>query len=298
MLIAFLLVLLIIIYFINLDFLYSLSGGDVRRMTVGKTNERFAHILLSKDYVYFRMKLAMITIFFILSFILGECLQSWLVSYGVLIFSYCLILYMFRDKNRVLIPKYTLLMVNFISCIFVPYANLVYLLKKNKIAKKTIDMEDELLSIVEGDATTINPNYESKMIQRVFHLNDILVKEIMIPRTEILAFDIDTIQSELEQAFRNSKVNRIPVYEKTLDKIIGVVYAKDLIGLKEDDYSLKDLMREPIFIKETLTIYEAFKILRDNKMTTAIVTDEYGGVEGLCSLAHVIGQIFGDIQFS
>ena len=297
MLVLILLVLLIAIFLVNLDFLYGLSGGDVRKMTVGKPNKVFSNILLNKDCVYFRIKLAIISILFLLFFVLDSNLTL-LLSYVLLIGVYYLILYLFRNKYRNLIPKYTLILVNFISYFLVPYANLIYYLKKSKIAKKTVDMEEEILSIVEGEAETINPHYERKMIQKVFRLDDILVKQIMIPRTKILAFGIDTPKTKLEEAFRNSKVNRIPIYEQTLDKIVGIIYAKDLIGLKESDYNLKNLMRKPIFVKETLTVYEAFKILRDKQRTTAIVTDKYGGVEGLCSLAHVISQIFGDIQFN
>ena len=290
------LILLIVIFSVNLDFLYGLSGGDVRKTTIENPNKKFSRILINKDCVYLRIKLAMMTILFISSFLLANYLNG-LIFYLIFIVIYYLVLYIFRDKYRKFIPKYTLVVVNFISCILVPYANLLYLVKKSKTAQKTVDMEEEILSIVEGEAMTVNPHYEKKMIQKVFHLDDILVKQIMIPRTKILAFDINTSQNKLEEAFRNSKINRIPIYEGTLDKIIGIVYAKDLIGLKESDYSLRNLKREPIFVKETLTVYQVFEILRDKQRTAAIVIDEYGGVEGLCSLTHIISQIFEDIQF-
>ena len=140
---------------------------------------------------------------------------------------------------------------------------------------------------------------ERKMISGVIAFEETRVSEIMVPRTDMTAFSADTRVEEASGVFVESGHSRIPVYEKELDKIIGVLYAKDLLDpLSKGDLTvdISSVTRKPLFIPETIKTDEAFELMKKSKTHIAIVVDEYGGTAGLITLEDLLEEIVGDIQ--
>jgi CBS domain containing-hemolysin-like protein len=140
---------------------------------------------------------------------------------------------------------------------------------------------------------------ERKMISGVIAFEETRVSEIMVPRTDMEAFSSDTTVEEASGVFVESGHSRVPVYEKELDKIIGVLYAKDLLEpLSKGDLTvdISSVTRKPLFIPETIKTDEAFELMKKAKTHIAIVVDEYGGTAGLITLEDLLEEIVGDIQ--
>jgi CBS domain containing-hemolysin-like protein len=140
---------------------------------------------------------------------------------------------------------------------------------------------------------------ERKMISGVIAFEETRVSEIMVPRTDMTAFSSDTAVGEASGVFVESGHSRVPVYEKELDKIIGVLYAKDLLDpLSRGDLTvdISSVTRKPLFIPETIKTDEAFELMKKSKTHIAIVVDEYGGTAGLITLEDLLEEIVGDIQ--
>jgi CBS domain containing-hemolysin-like protein len=140
---------------------------------------------------------------------------------------------------------------------------------------------------------------ERRMISGVMGFEETRVSEVMAPRTNMTAFSSDTTVEEASGVFVESGHSRVPVYEKEPDKIIGVLYAKDLLApLSKGDLNvdISSVTREPLFIPETIKTDEAFELMKKSKTHIAIVVDEYGGTAGLITLEDLLEEIVGDIQ--
>ena len=139
---------------------------------------------------------------------------------------------------------------------------------------------------------------EHKLLENVFEFGDTLVKEVMIPRTSIVGLDIADPPEELIKTVGEEGYTRMPVYDGSIDNIIGVVYSKDLITLLEHKnlIILQDLLRPPYFIPETKHISELLREFQYRKIHLAIVVDEFGGTAGLVTMEDILEEIVGDIQ--
>nr|WP_320048183.1 hemolysin family protein [uncultured Desulfuromonas sp.] len=140
---------------------------------------------------------------------------------------------------------------------------------------------------------------EGEMFSSIFEFGETIVREIMIPRTEMRSCPVDaSLDSFIEMALKFGH-SRIPVYEETIDRIVGLVYVKDLLkfwGVPSQEISLRDLMRKPYFVPETKRIEELLQEFRTQRMHIAIAIDEYGGTSGLITLEDLIEEIIGDIK--
>jgi CBS domain containing-hemolysin-like protein len=137
---------------------------------------------------------------------------------------------------------------------------------------------------------------EEQMIWRILAYDDLIVRQVMVPRPEVITFSVDTSIDEVREAIEEHGYSRYPVYEGTRDTIIGVLYAKDLLrfGFSEKS-TLRDLVREPFF---TPTIKPINKLLREfqrHKRHIAIVVDEFGSMAGIITLEDVLEEIVGEI---
>lgn len=138
---------------------------------------------------------------------------------------------------------------------------------------------------------------EKKMINNVFAFGDSQAKDVMTPRTDMIAVPEDATYDEILEVFKTEQFSRIPVYRETTDDIIGVLYIKDLIlnGCQHDTFSLKNLIREPYFTYEFKRTAELFEHMREKHIPMAIVLDEYGGTAGIVSMEDLVEEIVGDI---
>ena len=148
----------------------------------------------------------------------------------------------------------------------------------------------------EADVT----NEEQSILAGVFSLGDTVVHEIMVPRVDIMAIDMDAPWSEVVDRVRSAEHSRLPVYEETIDDIVGILYAKDLlphvIGGDEPESGWPSLVRAPVFIPPTKRVDEQLRDFRASGTHIAIVADEYGGVAGLVTIEDVIEEIVGEIR--
>lgn len=140
---------------------------------------------------------------------------------------------------------------------------------------------------------------EKEMIGGIFELDQTVVREIMVPRIDIDALPITTTISEIRQAVNQSGHSRFPIYDGTIDKIIGLLYVKDLfskLGNGEESIQIHQFLRTPLVVPETKVIGELLREFRLKKVHLAIVADEYGGTAGLITLEDILEQIVGEIQ--
>ena len=139
---------------------------------------------------------------------------------------------------------------------------------------------------------------EHELIKNVFDFNERVVKNIMVPRTKISGIELNTPHRELIDVIIREGYSRIPVYDETIDKIVGVVHAKDILPYLADNKEcvLKDIIRKPYFIPETKKINDLLSELQLKRMQIAIVLDEFGGTAGMVTAEDIVEELVGDIQ--
>ena len=140
---------------------------------------------------------------------------------------------------------------------------------------------------------------ESEMIRSIFSLGTTIVREVMVTRTEMACVTVDASVRELLDTINACGHSRIPVYEDSIDNIIGILYAKDLLkqwGIDEQSFSVRSIMRPPYFIPESKNLEQLLQEFKRKRIHLAIVIDEYGGTSGLITIEDLLEQIVGDIQ--
>jgi len=138
-----------------------------------------------------------------------------------------------------------------------------------------------------------------EMIDGIIALPEINAKDIMIPRVDVVAVEIDTDLKSLVKLILEAGHSRLPVYDDTIDNIIGILYVKDLIKLLIESpkkFSLKKLLHEPLFVPETMPLNELLPLFKMRKLHLAIVVDEYGGVGGIVTMEDILEEIVGEIN--
>jgi CBS domain containing-hemolysin-like protein len=140
---------------------------------------------------------------------------------------------------------------------------------------------------------------ENAMIRSILTLGDSMVREIMLPRMEMACVSIENEVSQVLEAIIACGHSRLPVYEGTIDNIIGLIYAKDLLkywGQPDSTIELRKLIRLPFFVPETKNLEELLHDFKKRRVHMAVVIDEYGGTAGLVTIEDLLEQIVGDIQ--
>lgn len=177
---------------------------------------------------------------------------------------------------------------------------LLHLFGVNKQEKKPLITEEELKTIVEVSSQEgVLESDEKEIIDNIFEYSDMRVKDIMIQRMDIVAVDVSATYEEVVAAFGEKQFSRIPVYEDTIDNIVGVLYAKDLFFIpveKIKQFDIKKYMREPFYTYEFIKISDFFRRMQGDRIHIAIVLDEYGGVAGIITMEDIIESILGDIN--
>ncbi len=160
--------------------------------------------------------------------------------------------------------------------------------------------EEELKTMVdEGHKGGVLEGDERQMIYSIFELGDTLVREIMLPRIYINALDASTPLGEAVDALIKFGHSRLPVYEESVDNILGILYAKDLLKVwRQGDQaaSLKSLLRPATFVPEAKKVDELLEEMQAGPVHMAMVVDEYGGIAGLVTLEDIFEEIVGEIQ--
>ena len=150
----------------------------------------------------------------------------------------------------------------------------------------------------QGKESGVIDSNEHELIKNVFDFNERVVKNIMVPRTKISGIEITSDKQELLQAMISEGYSRMPVYDETIDKIVGIVHTKDILPLlvNHTDFTLKEIIRKPYFIPETKKINDLMAELQQKRMQIAIVLDEFGGTAGMVTLEDIVEELVGEIQ--
>ena len=160
--------------------------------------------------------------------------------------------------------------------------------------------EDELRTLVDlGASEGVVEREEREMIHKVFELEDTLVRTVMVPRTDMFCLAIDTPGEKILPALRENLHSRVPVYESSLDVIVGILYTKDLLpyvatGLPAD-FDLRAHLHPPYFVPESKRADALLQEFQAKKLHMAIVVDEYGGTAGLVALEDLLEELVGEI---
>jgi CBS domain containing-hemolysin-like protein len=160
--------------------------------------------------------------------------------------------------------------------------------------------EDEIKSLVEaGQAQGVVQEREQRMIASIFAIAEKPVHEVMVPRTDIVAIDVETPAEEILKIITTIGHSRIPVYEGSPDNIIGILYVKDLfrrLARGEKDVQIRPYLRPAQFVPESKTIDQLLREMQKDKVHIAIVVDEYGGTSGLVTIEDLVEEIVGEIR--
>jgi putative hemolysin len=199
---------------------------------------------------------------------------------------------------------------------FIPVAELCYyllwplvgplrwILEKVELRREEEEAEEEITEeevqayIDVGEEEGIFEESEGRLIQSIVDFGDRIARELMTPRIDIQAFDADRSLEELAQLFSDSKYARIPIYEQTIDNVIGIVHIKDLFDawLRDRQTPVRSIARPAYFVAETKNVSELLREFQIEHMQVAIVVDEYGGTAGLISVEDVVEEIVGEIS--
>ncbi|MBN9025278.1 MAG: HlyC/CorC family transporter [Rhizobiales bacterium] len=172
------------------------------------------------------------------------------------------------------------------------------------------DIEDALDA---GEADNTFTAEERRMLRNILHLREVRVDDVMIPRADILALDVDQTVGEAVAAFRDSGHSRMPVYRESLDDPIGMVHIKDLMDYMMSAASIEggldlsrinlgiplgetSVIREVLFVPPSMPAATLLSTMQAKRVQMAVVIDEYGGTDGLVSLEDVVEIVFGDIE--
>lgn len=159
--------------------------------------------------------------------------------------------------------------------------------------------EEELRQVLEASTLsgTLNKT-EHELIKSIFEFTDTTVKEIMIPRPDIVALDISMRTDAVVRKVIEEGYSRLPVYQDSVDHIMGIIYSKDLLSLLEHRSLIvfHDIIRPAFFVPESKKISELLREFQQNKAHLAIVVDEFGGTEGLVTMEDIVEEIVGEIH--
>lgn len=161
-------------------------------------------------------------------------------------------------------------------------------------------IEQEILSVVEeGEKEGVVDEQEREMIESVISFRDTTAGEIMTARPEIVGLEINSALQQVKQVLEESGHSRLPVYDGTLDHIVGILYARDLLkhlGQPPEQFNIRSAMRQAFYVPETKPLRDLLQDFRLQKVHIAIVLDEYGGTAGLITIEDVLEELVGDIS--
>ena len=190
----------------------------------------------------------------------------------------------------------------FLGGLFTP----LYLLTRRIIPEPEVtvsgDVEEEeshLRDWVENiPENTLLEQEERRMIRSIVHFSNTMIREIMIPRVEVDALEKETPLEDAAQVVQESGHSRLPVYDDEIDRIIGVIYAKDLLQAFVEKRSVKltEIMRSPLFVPESKMAGDLLNEMKSSGIHMAVVVDEYGGTSGIVSMEDIVEEIVGEIR--
>ncbi|MBQ8540935.1 MAG: HlyC/CorC family transporter [Clostridia bacterium] len=189
-------------------------------------------------------------------------------------------------------------------CFILTPLSFFFMTWQKKIVNKVFDFgaddkitEDELLTIVDEAQQDGGINIqESELIKNAIEFNDIEVHEVLTPRVDVVAIDVEWDKEKIAEIFDESGFSRLPVYKDTIDNIIGVLTHRDFVlEEKSEIFRIESAIKPVKFIFSTMKISKLLRLLQENKSHIVVVSDEYGGTEGIVTLEDIIEALVGEI---
>ena len=246
------------------------------------------------------------TVLVTMAFIASDSSQPFLWAFGTMLAVFLVLretvpnIIARKNPERVLLtllPAYRVY-AKLITPISRPLARFVGLFVGESEDEEDVTEQDVQAFIEAGEEEGILEGDEGRMVQSIVDLGDTVVREVMIPRPEMVAIRHDATFAEVRELFIQEKHGRVPAYRGDLDHIEGLVYAIDLIAFTEanPDSAIKPLIREVRFVPETKKVAELLREFQKSNQTFAMVVDEYGGISGLVTVEDILEEIVGEIH--
>ncbi len=192
------------------------------------------------------------------------------------------------------------LILNPLVTVLIHLTNTIIKLLGGKIdTKRPFITEEELKTMVSvSHEEGVLEGEEKQMIYNVFEFGDSQAKDVMTPRTDMIVANIKSTYEDLIKIFKEEQFSRLPIYEETIDNIIGILYIKDLIFFEDEkeEFTIEKHMRVPYFTYEFKSTVDLFADMRAKRIPIAILLDEYGGTAGLVTIEDLVEEIVGDIE--
>jgi len=298
---------------------FSLNTQELKKLKNSKNNEFRSSIKLLKDPERLLAIILILNNFVNVAIITLSAFFAWnffnltnkdgfvfvsltIIVTSIIVFFGEIIPKVYASKNKFFFISFSSNLIKASMWLFYP---LVILLSKigsvfkKQIGVETYDMSVKSIKKALELTTDKNTSLEEKnILSGIVNFGSFKVKEIMKARVDIVGFEENTPLSKLRKKIVSCGYSRIPVYKKRLDKILGILYVKDLFPHlnKGDDFIWSKLVRPPFYVPENKNIDDLFKDFQEKRVHVALVVDEYGGVSGLITMEDVIEEIVGDIK--
>lgn len=298
--------------------LFSLSQKDVDDLTnedfnkgnlisrlLDRPKKLLATILVANNFI----NIAVVIIFSSISEKIFGAIHSPIVRFllEVIVITFLILLFgevlpkIYANRNNISFSKMVLLPISILdkllSPLTIPMRNIILFVEKKFSVQKTSFSVDQLSQALELTNHSETTQEEQKILEGIVTFGNTEVRQVMSPRIDIFALDIEENFSEVMPKIIDKGYSRIPVYKDNIDQIEGVLFIKDLIPyIDENEFDWQNLIREPFFIPENKKLDNLLKEFQGMKNHLAIVVDEYGGTSGLVSLEDILEEIVGDIS--
>jgi len=270
------------------------------RKLLKNPNKLLATILIANNFIN-------VAIIILSSVLIFSSESAFLLVIQVIVITFILVLLgeitpkVYAKQNAVSFSKKMTPVIIFFEWIFSPLSSILtsttsFIDKRLKQKSEQISME-EISQAIELASDGVDHEDEKRILRSIVEFANIDVREIMQPRTDVIALEKNTSYAEVLQLIISSSYSRMPVFEGSFDNIKGVLYIKDLIPhLSSDQMDWFSLCHEAMFVPETKKINDLLNEFREKKIHLAIVVDEYGGTSGIVTLEDVLEEIVGEIN--
>lgn len=193
------------------------------------------------------------------------------------------------------ILKFLMFILTPINFVFMQWRKLLSLIFKKK-ADNRMTQEDLITIVDEAQSEGGIDEENGELIRSAIEFDDVDAREILTPRVDLVGVDKETPFEEIAKVFEQNPFSRLPVYEESIDNIIGVVHEKDYFcALQQGNHSLESIQTKPLYISGTVKVSDLLRMLQHYKVHMAIVVDEFGGTEGVVTMEDIIEELVGDI---